>query len=110
MRHSRLALAIRLTTVIVNLTECAYVQFPSYSALNLSAPALRPGGTVPAVRQFSTSQFLSESPIVCRESSECLGSYERDHSALDPRCAPRGRAPTHETPSIIEKAKEYPHA
>jgi hypothetical protein len=103
MHHSRLALAIRLTTVIVTLTGCAYVPFPSYSALNLTAPALRRGGTVPAVRQFSASQFLSESPIVCRESSERLGSYECDYSALDPRCALTRDTVDH------GKAKEYQH-
>jgi hypothetical protein len=82
---------ICVAAALAGLAGCAKIRYPDYYLRNASAPRSA-ARTTPllgpvAVLQFGTSVFLSEGPIVYRESPEHLGLDNYGGWALDPRRA-----------------------
>jgi len=93
MHNSKLIAAIVLMTGVVSLAGCAgKIQYPSYYALTLPAPAPSANQPTPAhgsaaVRQFDAPRFLRGGAIAYWEGPDQLGFYEYHRWAEDPRHA-----------------------
>jgi len=93
MHNSKLIAAIVLMTGVVSLAGCAgKIQYPSYYALTLPAPAPSANQPTPAhgsaaVRQFYAPRFLRGGAIAYWEGPDQLGFYEYHRWAEDPRHA-----------------------
>ena len=93
MHNPKLIAAIVLMTGVVSLAGCAgKIQYPSYYALTLPAPAPSANQPTPAhgsaaVRQFDAPRFLRGGAIAYWEGPDQLGFYEYHRWAEDPRHA-----------------------
>src|ERR1700730_3890645 len=88
MRKIPTTLAVVLASLLV-LAGCGRARYPSYYTLNLP-PAPDPiaeekTATSIAVRQFQSSGYLRQGPIVYRTTPEEIGFYEYHRWAADPR-------------------------
>src|SRR5262249_7547497 len=96
MNNAKLRFAIGLIAALVSLAGCAgKVRYPNYYVLSLPTPAGAAMQSAPAfgpaaVREFSAPGFLTDGPIVYRQSLAQLGFYNYHRWAEDPRRAVTG--------------------
>jgi ABC-type uncharacterized transport system auxiliary subunit len=88
MKRLSTALALMLTLLPV-LAGCGGVRYPKYYTLNLPPPPDPPAEegvrASLAVREFQSSAYLRQGPIVYRATPEEIGFYEYHRWAADPR-------------------------
>ena len=93
------ALTALILGVLITLTGCARVRYPTYYTLNLPpAPDPPPQQNVAAsiaVRDFQSPAYLRQGPIVYRVTPGQIGFYQYHRWAVDPRALVTGSVIDH---------------
>jgi ABC-type uncharacterized transport system auxiliary subunit len=98
MKRLTMALVL-MATLLPALSGCGRVRYPAYYTLNLPAPPDPPAAenvrTSIAVRDFQSTGYLRQGPIIYRRTPEEVGFYEYHRWAADPRALVTGAVVDH---------------